>query len=148
MQSIHIISCCRSVLPDLLHHLHPEPLHSDQSHPLPLLNYLRVGCSDDCDVSALATFLSQCTNLRKLHCERDLGPVEESVEKKMWEAAVKSCTNLEEVRVRGDHFDVSCKRLVSVLKKLPKGDEKQAVKLKRIIGVDWNTRPGGEDYAV
>ena len=111
------------MLPSLLHHL--------SSHPLPSLLYLRVWCDDDSYARALTTFLPQCTNLRTLHCERAWGSVvSESVEEEMWEAVVRRCRNLEEVRVWGEDSDVSCVRLVSVLRKLSEREGIQALKLR------------------
>ena len=116
-------------MPALLHHL--------SSHPLPSLHYLGVWC-DDSIVRALTTFLPHCTNLHTLHCERVLdGVVSESVEEEMWEAAVKRCRNLEEVIVSGGDSAVSCDRLVSVMRKLSERKGIQALKLRRIVRVNW-----------
>ena len=136
----HIIYCYRSVLPDLFHHV--------SSHPLPSLLCLRVLCYDDKEVRALTTFLPYCTNLRTLHYKRGWR-VSESAEKEMWDAAVRRCRNLEEVRVWGDKKvskaavragagdnDVSCDRLVSVMRKLSERQRIQALKLRRIVCVD------------
>ena len=124
------------MLPVLLHHL--------SSHPLPTLHHLHVLCIDDSEVRALITFLPQCTNLRTLYCVR-AWLVSESVEEEMWEAAVRRCRNLEEVRVRGGQSVVSCDRLVSVMRKLSEREGIQALKLRMIVTVD---RRGGviEDY--
>ena len=136
LQVLHIIYCYRSLIPVLLHHF--------SSHPLPSLHYLHVLCAVDSAVRALTTFLPQCTNLRTLEYVRaryvDLS---ESVEEEMWEAVVR-CRNLEEVRVGGGYSDVSCDRLVSVLRKLSEKEGIQALKLRSIVRVDW----GGEgiDY--
>ena len=128
---LHIIYCYRSFLPSLLHHL--------SSHPLPTLHYLLVECYDDSDARALTTFLPQCTNLRTLECVRGrYSVVSESVEEEMWEAAVRRCRNLEEVRVGGKYSDVSCDRLVSVMRKLSEREGIQALKLRRIVRVDWD----------
>ena len=54
----------------------------------------------------------------------------------MWEAAVKRCRNLEEVRVSGGDSDVACDRLVSVMRKLSEREGIQAQKLRRIVRVD------------
>ena len=132
---LHIIYCYRSVLPVLLHHL--------SSHPLPSLLYLRVWCDDDSYARALTTFLPQCTNLRTLYCERWGSVVSESVEEEMWEAAVRRCRNLEEVRVSGEDSDVACDRLVSVLRKLSEREGIQALKLRRIVREVWR---GEVDY--
>ena len=133
---LHNIYCYRSLLPSLLQHL--------QSHPLPSLNYLCVWCHDDSDVCALTTFLPHLTNLLTLHYKRDWRSVSESVEEEMWEAAVRRCRNLEEVRVGEENSDVSCKRLVSVMRKLSEREVIQAKNLRRIVRVD--TRGGEEDY--
>ena len=126
------------MLPSLLQHL--------SSHPLPSLHILHVECYVDSDVSALTTFLPQCTNLRTLYCERaEYNVVSESVEEEMWEAVVRRCRNLEEVRVRGDDNVVACDRLVSVMRKLSESEGIQALKLRRIVRVDWETREE-EDY--
>ena len=117
------------MLPALLQHL--------QSHHFPSLHYLRVSCNYDSEVRALTTFLHQCTNLRTLHCERD-GDVSESVVEEMWVAAVRRCNNLEEVRVEGVYRDVTCDRLVSVLKKLSEREGMQVQKLRKIVEVDWD----------
>ena len=128
------------MLPALLHHL--------SSHPLPSLHYLGVWCDNDSDVPALTTFLPQCTNLRTLYCARDYVSrvdVSESVEEEMWEVVLRGCRNLEEVRVRGEDSDVSCDRLVSVMRKLSEREGIQALKLRRIVRVDWETGQE-EDY--
>ena len=123
-------------MPVLLHHL--------SSHPLPTLHYLYVVCNDDSEVSALTTFLPQCTNLRTLYCERTWDSVvPESLEEEMWEAAVRRCRNLEVVRVSGDYSAVSCDRLRSVLRKLSEREGIQALKLRRIVRVG---RGQAEDY--
>ena len=114
------------------------------SHPLPSLHYLRVECEYDSVVRALITFLPQCTNLRTLDCERYINRVSESVEE-MWEAAVRRCRNLEEVRVEGEYSAVSCARLVSVLRRLSESEGIQALKLRRIVRVDWKGKVI-EDY--
>ena len=102
-----------------------------------------VQCDNDSDVRALTTFLPHCTNLRTLHCERDrYSVVSESVEEEMWEAVVRRCRNLEEVRVREDDSDVSCDRLVSVMRKLSEREGIQALKLRRIVRVNWITGEG------
>ena len=118
------------------------------SHPLPSLHYLHVWCDDDSAVRALTTFLPQCTNLRTLHCERawDSDVVSESVEEEKWEAVVRRCRNLEDVRVSRMDSAVSCDRLVSVLRKLSEREGVQALKLRRIVRVDWNTGDVIEDY--
>ena len=121
----------------LLHHL--------SSHPLPTLHYLRVLCVDDSEVRPLTTFLPHCTNLRTLYYERGLYRVSESAEEEMWEAAVRRCRNLEEVRVDGDSV-VSCARLVSVMRKLSEKEGIQALKLRKIVEVDWYTGEVIEDY--
>ena len=125
---LHIIYCYRSVVPALLHHL--------SSHPLPSLHYLCVECWDDSAVRALTTFLPQCTNMRTLDCERALYGVSESVEEELWEAVVRRCRNLEEVRVSGWYSAVSCVRLMSVMWKLSEREGIQALKLRRIVKVD------------
>ena len=126
---LHIIYTYRSLLSALLHHL--------SSHPHPSLHYLRVRCECDSDVSALTTFLPQCSNLRTLYYEREWHSlVSESVEEEMWEAAVRRCRNLEEVRVKGKDSDVLCDMLKSVLKKLSKREGIQALKLRRIVKVN------------
>ena len=135
---LHIIYCYRSVLPSLLHHL--------SSHPLPTLHYLGVWCDDDSHARALTTFLPHCTNLRTLQYERAQDSVvSESVEEEMWEAVVKRCRNLEVVRVRGYNSTVSCVRLVSVMRKLSEREGIQALKLRKIVRVDWGTGQE-EDY--
>ena len=121
----------------------PALLHHISSHPLPSLHYLRLWC-DDSIVRALTTFLPHCTNLRTLYCERAQS-VSESVEEEMWEAVVRRCRNLEEVRVSRGGSAVSCDRLVSVLRKLYERERIQALKLKRIVRVDDNTGQD-EDY--
>ena len=126
------------MISDILHHLSP--------HPLPSLHYLYVWCRDDSVVRALTTFLPHFTNLRTLHYERDRYSVSESVEEDMWEAAVRRCRNLEEVRVREDDSDVSCDRLVSVMRKLSESEGIQALKLRRIVRVDRRTGEVIEDY--
>ena len=126
-------------MPELLHHL--------QSYPLPALHYLRVECGDVSDVRALTAFLPHCTNLRTLGYERKL-LVSESVEKEMWEAAVRTCRDLEALEVGAEDSDISCDRLKSVLRRLSEREGIQALKLRRIVGVDWS-RPTGaekEDY--
>ena len=139
MSYTNIISCYRSLTPALLHHLH--------SHSLLTLHYLCVKCSADYEVSAIATFLPQCTNLRTLSYERDYGyDVWESVEEEMWEAAVRRCKNLEVVRVGGDDSVLSCDRLVNVMKKLSEIEGIQAQKLRSIVDVDWRIERE-EDYA-
>ena len=132
------------MLPSLLHHL--------SSHTLSSLHCLHVLCYDASAVRALTTFLPQCTNLRTLHCERDEDSVvSESVEEEMWEVAVRRCRNLEVVRVEGEDSDsdsdsaVSCDRLVSVLRKLSEMEGIQALKLRKIVRVDWRGRVI-EDY--
>ena len=118
------------MIPSLLRHL--------SSHPFPSLHYLYVWCKYDSDARALTTFLPQCTNLRTLDWERALySVVSESVEEEIWEAAVKRCRNLEEVRVSGGDSAVSCDRLVSVLRKLSEREGIQARKLRRIVRVNW-----------
>ena len=130
LQVLQIIYCYRSLLSDLLHHL--------QSYSIPSLHYLRMLCFDDSKFRALTTFLPQCANLRTLYYERGWDSVvSESVEDEMWEAAVRRCRNLEEVRVDGDYSAVSCDRLGSVLRKLSEMDGIQALKLRRIVRVDW-----------
>ena len=117
------------MLPDILRHL--------SSHPLPSLHYLYVLCKDASAVRALTTFLPQCTNLRTLYYERDrYSVVSESVEEEMWEAAVRRCRNLEEVEVSEEDSDVSCDRLMSVLRKLSESEGIQALNLKKIRRVD------------
>ena len=128
--------CCRSLISDLLHHL--------SYHPHPSLHYLSVRCDDNNDVRALTAFLPQCTNLRTLHYERGRYNVSEIVEEQMWRAAVRRCRNLEEVRMGGEGRDVSCDRLLSVLMKLSERERIQALKLRSIVRVDWET--GKEDY--
>ena len=138
-QMLHIIYSSRSLLPALLQHLLSHPLHS--------LHYLRVYCYDDSDVRALTTFLRQCTNLRTLHCERALASVlSKSVLEEMWEAAVRRCKNLEEVRVSRDDSCVLRDMLKSVLKKLSKREGIQALKLRRIVKVDRDTCKVIKDY--
>ena len=118
------------MLPSLLHHL--------SSHPLPSLLYLLVRCEYDSHARALTTFLPHCTNLRTLYYERvGYRVVSESVDEKMWDAVVKRCENLEEVRVSGEASAVSCDRLVSVMRKLSEREGIQALKLRRIVSVDW-----------
>ena len=119
-------------MPVLLHHL--------SSHPLPTLHYLHVWCDDDSDARALTTFLPQCINLRTLQYERAWGRVSESVEEEMWEAVLRRCRNLEEVRVRGYDSAVSCDRLVSVMRTLSEREGIQALKLRGIV------RLGRGDY--
>ena len=125
----------------LLHHL--------SSHLLPSLHYLRVECDYDSQVRALTTFLPHCTNLRTLLYEREWNSdsvVSESVEEEMWEAVVKRCRNLEEVRVRREDSYVSCDRLVSVMRKLSEREGIQALKLRRIVRVKLYTGEVEEDY--
>ena len=127
------------MLPVLLHHL--------SSHLLPSLHYLHVVCDYDSVVRALTTFLPQCTNLRTLHCERAWSSdVSESVEEENWEAAVRRCRNLEEVRVLGEYSDEACDGLMSVMRKLSEREGIQALKLRKIVRVDWKTRKVIEDY--
>ena len=127
LQVLHIIYYYRSVLHVVLHHL--------SSHPLPTLHYLHVLCNDDSVFPALTTFLPQCTNLRTLQYERErYCVVSVSVEKEMWEAVVRRCRNLKEVRVWGVHSAVSCDRLVRVMRKLSEREGIQALKLRRIVG--------------
>ena len=122
----------------------PVVLHHLSYHPLPTLHYLSVCCDDDSDVRALTTFLPQCTNLRTLDCERTWhGVVSESVEEEMWEAVVRRCRNLEVVRVIREDSAVACDRLVSVMRKLSEREGIQALKLRRIVRVDWGRE---EDY--
>ena len=136
LQVLHIIYCYRSLLSVLLHHL--------SSHPLPSLHYLSVKCENASEVRALTTFLPHCTNLRTLHCERaEYSVVSESVEEEMWEAVVRGCRNLEEVSVDGYYTAVSCDRLVSVIRKLSKREGIQALKLRKIVRVDWEGDTGG-----
>ena len=124
------------MLAHLLQHL--------SSHPHPSLHYLRVRCEDDSYVRALTIFLPQCTNLRTLQYQRaQYSVVSESVEKEMWEVVVRRCRKLEEVRVGGEDSNVSCARLVRVMRKLSEREEIQALKLKRIVRVD---REQEEDY--
>ena len=118
----------------------PDLLEDLQSHPLPPLHYLYVLCEYNSVVRALTTFLRQCSNLRTLHYERGRNSVSGSVETKMWEAAVRRCRNLEEVRVDGCDSDVACKRLVSVLRKLSERKGIHALKLKKIVRVDRDSR--------
>ena len=126
---LHIIYYYRSELHILLQH--------PSSHPLPTLHYLRVLCDYDSDVRALTTFLPHCTNLRTLEYEPG-HRVSESVEEEMWEAAVRRCRNLEVVRVDGrERGAVSCDRLVSVMRKLSEREGIQALKLRKIVIVDW-----------
>ena len=129
---LHIIYYYRSVL----HHL--------SSHPLPTLHYLYVRCDNDSDVRALTTFLPHFTNLRTLEYERELYSVSESVEEEIWDAVVRRCRNLEEVRVRGEDSNVACDRLVSVLRKLSEREGIQALKLRKIVRVDRRTEE--KDY--
>ena len=120
------------MIPDILHHL--------SSHPLPTLHYLLVSCGDDSEVRALTTFLPHCTNLRTLEYTRaTYRVVSESVEEEMWEAVVRRCRNLEEVRVDGPDNDVACDRLVSVMRKLSEREGIQALKLRKIV-------QSGKDY--
>ena len=122
----------------------PSLLRDLSSHPLPSLLYLDVECDDDSDVRALTTFLPQCTNLRTLQYKREeYSVVSKSVEEKMWEAAVRRCRNLEVVTVGGMSSSVSCYRLRSVLRKR---EGIQALKLRRIVSVDWGTGEVIEDY--
>ena len=124
---LHIISCSRSLLPDVL--------RQSSSHPLPSLHYLNLLCWEDSDVRALTAFLHQCTDLRTLNYVR--GPrISESVEKKMWKATVRRCRELEEVRVGGVDIDESCRRLMKVLGKLSEMEGIQAQKLRKIVEVD------------
>ena len=60
-----------------------------------------------------------------------------------WEVIVRRCKNLKEVRVSGEDSDVSCDRLVSVMRKLSEREGIQALKLRRIVRVVWT---GEEDY--
>ena len=139
LQVLHIIYCYRSVISALLYHL--------SSYPLPSLHYLYVKCYDDSDVRALTTFLPQCTNLRTLYWERARDSyVSESVEEEMWEVVVRKCRNLEEVRVGGVDTAVSRDRLVSVLRKLSEKEGIQALKLRKIVRVHWDTGEVIEDY--
>ena len=124
------VYCYSSLLTDLLNHL--------QSHPLPSLHYLDVWCYDDNGVRALTTFLPQCTNLRTLYYER-VSDISESVEEEMWEAAVRRCRSLEEVRVRDVNISVSSNILMSVLKNLCEREGIQALKLRKFVEVDCNT---------
>ena len=120
------------MIPVLLQHL--------SSHPFPTLHYLRVECDDANEVRALTTFLPHCTNLRTLYYEHGYDyVVSESVEEEKWEAVVKRCRNLEEVRVGGKYSHVSCDRLVSVMRKLSEREGIQALKLRKIERVDWET---------
>ena len=131
LQVLHIIiySCRSSLLSDLLQHL--------RLHPLPSLHHLRVRCEDDSYVRALTTFLPQCANLRTLYYERTWErDVPENVEE-MWEAVVRRCRNLEEVRVRGVYSFELRDRLMSVLGKLSEKEGIQALKLRRIVEVNW-----------
>ena len=127
------------MLQDLIHHL--------SSHPFPALHFLRVDYVDDSAVSALTTFLPQCTNLRTLEYEpawkRD---VPESVEEEMWEAVVRRCRNLEEMRMSGENRDESCDRLVSVMWKLSEEEGIQAPKLRKIITVGRREKIDCTDY--
>ena len=123
---LYIIYCYRSLIPDLLRHL--------SSHPLLSLHCLCVLCKDDSEVRALTTFLPQCTNLHTLRYESGW-TVSERAEKEMWEAAVRSCKNLEEVRIWGRYSAVSCDRLMSVLKELSESEGIQTLKLKKIVKV-------------
>ena len=116
------------MVPDLLHHL--------SSHPLPSLHCLHVWCEDDSVVRALTTFLPHCTNLRTLQYEHARDSVSESVEEEMWEAVVRRCRNLETLRVSRKNSAVSCDRLRSVMRKLSESEGIQALKLRRIVGVD------------
>ena len=120
----------------------PAFLHNLSSHPLPSLHYLHVWCVDDSDVRALTTFLPQCTNLRTLYCERGWNysvHVSESVEEEMWEVAVRRCRNLEEVIVGEESSDVLCDRQISMLVgKLSDREGIQALKLRKIVRVDWD----------
>ena len=125
------------MLPSLLHHL--------SSHLLPSLDYLYVLCVDASEVGALTTFLPHCTNLRTLEYVRTLDSVSESVEEEMWEAVLRRCRNLEEVRVWGGYSAVSCDRLVSVMRKLSEREGIQALKLRKIVRVDWRGREE-DDY--
>ena len=132
---LHNIYCYRSAIAALLRHL--------QSYPRPSLHYLCVWCDYDSDVRALTTFLPLCTNLLTLHCERGYNSrVSESVDEEMWEAAVRRCRNLEVVRVDGGDSAASCKRLVSVLKRLSEKEGIQALKLKKVVQIDG----GQEEY--
>ena len=119
------------MLPSLLQHL--------SSHPLPTLHYLYVKCDDDSEVRALTTFLPQCTNLRTLQYQPGQS-VSDSVEEEMWEAVLRRCRNLEVVGVWGGYSDVSCDRLVSVMRKLSEREGIQALKLRKIVRVDWRGR--------
>ena len=126
------------MLSDLLY-----PLHL---HPLPSLHYLDVWCRDDSDVRALTAFLPYCTNLHILWYAHD-SDVSENVVEEMWEAAVRRCRNLEEVRVRGKNSYVSCKKLGSVLGWLSEREGIQALNLRRIVGVNWRAeQEEEEDY--
>ena len=123
-------------MPDLLHHLH--------HYPFPLLVSLYVRCYFDSDVCGLTAFLPQSLNLRTLNYVREHS-VSESVEKRMWETAVRRCRNLEVVRVEGTCSDVSCQRLVSVLRNLSEWDGIQALKLRRVVRVHWSGK-AEEEY--
>ena len=129
---LHIIYCYRSAIPDLLQHL--------QSRPIPSLHYLRVWCRIYPEARALTKFLPLCTNLCTLQYERGENNVLEIVEEKMWVAAVKRCRNLEVVIIRGDNSAVSCKRLLSVLRKLSERKGLHALKLKKIVALDRDGR--------
>ena len=126
------------MLPDILQHLSSDLPDS--------LQYLYVWCDDDFVVSALTTFLPQCTNLRTLHYERDR--YYSVSEEEMWEAAVRRCKNLEVVKVIGEYSDVSCDRLMRVMKKLSKREGIQALKLRKIVKVDRDTGEVIKDYTV
>ena len=118
----------------------PSLLHNLSSHLLPSLDFLHVLCDHDSEVRALTTFLPQCTNLRTLEYERALGSVvSESVKEEKWETVVRSCENLEEVRVSGGDSAVPCDGLVSVMRKLSEREGIQALKLRKIV-------EGGRDY--
>ena len=134
LQKLHNAYISRSLLPVLLRNL--------SSHPLPLLRYLDVQCDGDRDVRALTKSLPLCTNLRTLYYERGFQSVpSERVEQKMWKTAVRRCKNLEIVRVAKNNIG-----LVSVLKELSKKEGIQALKLRKILRVDWYTGRVLEDY--
>ena len=133
---MHINCSTSSLVQDILHTL--------GSDPNPSLHYLDVMCTGNNIVRAVAALLPQCTNLQVLgyECRRD--NVSEGVEEEMWEAAVRGCKNLEEVKMRGGYSMRSLDILKSAMGKVSEREGIQALKLKRIMGKYWEEEK--EDY--
>ena len=137
-----MVYCYRTLAPDLLYSLQSHP-----SLPFRLLHYLHVGCREDSIVEALTTSLPYCSDLRTFCYGCDLySNVSESAEKEMWEAAVRSCRNLEVVRLSQVISDASCEILFRVLRRLSEREGIQPRKLRKIASAYWDGGDEKEHY--